>query len=131
MVDYTGLIGLAECPLCPPGLGEAYPPIAQYHWSKLPNPNLQTPKYGGRFSADLRYDPTNWDPFTGNVGTYVWGNLPYSRLVTHDITLYTAFNTGGANMYPLLTVCDVCESWKITGANEYTLPVYGGWPARR
>jgi hypothetical protein len=51
-----------------PALAQAHPVIAQYHWSKLPN-HAGKPKYGGTLPLDLRNEPTNWDPFTGNTGT--------------------------------------------------------------
>ena len=54
--------------LIAPELAQAHPVIAQYHWSKLPN-HAGKPKYGGTLHLDLRNEPTNWDPFTGNTGT--------------------------------------------------------------
>ena len=58
--------------LIAPELAQAHPVIAQYHWSKLPNHAVK-PKYGGTLHLDLRNEPTNWDPFTGNTGTLGWG----------------------------------------------------------
>ena len=100
-------------------LAETHPAIAQYHWSKLPHPTGK-PKYGGTLHLDLRLDPSNWDPFTGNVGTYTWGNVVYNKLMQVDMTLTTAFETQGANLQQLFPVCDLCESWQQTSPTQYT-----------
>jgi ABC-type transport system substrate-binding protein len=105
--------------LIPPALAQVHPVIEQYHWSKLPNPTGK-PKYGGTLHLDLRSEPTNWDPFTGAVGTYVWGNVVYNKLLQVDMTLTTAFETKGANLQHLFPVCDLCQSWEQTSPTQYT-----------
>jgi hypothetical protein len=100
-------------------LAETHPAIAQYHWSKLPNPTGK-PKYGDTLHLDRRLDPSNWDPFAGNVGTYTWGNVVYNKLMQVDMTLSTAFETQGANLQQLFPVCDLCESWQQTSPTQYT-----------
>jgi peptide/nickel transport system substrate-binding protein len=108
--------------LIAPDLAKVHPVIAQYHWSKLPTPTGK-PKYGGTMHLDLRYDPSNWDPFTGNLGTYVWGNVVYNKLMQADIRLSTAFKTKGANLQQLFPVCDLCESWEQTSPTQYTFKI--------
>ena len=66
--------------LIAPELAQAHPVIAQYHWSKLPN-HAGKPKYGGTLHLDLRNEPTNWDPFTGNTGTLGWGSVVYNKRI--------------------------------------------------
>jgi ABC-type transport system substrate-binding protein len=63
-----------------PELAQAHPVIAQYHWSKLPN-HAGKPKYGGTLHLDLRNEPTNWDPFTGNTGTLGWGSIDAAQAI--------------------------------------------------
>ncbi|MBI4234233.1 MAG: ABC transporter substrate-binding protein, partial [Chloroflexi bacterium] len=69
-----------------------------------------------------RYDPSNWDPFTGNVGTYVWGNVIYSNLVRANMRLSDAFK-GKDNLRQLVAECDICESWKVTSPTQYTFKI--------
>ncbi|MBI4234234.1 MAG: ABC transporter substrate-binding protein [Chloroflexi bacterium] len=108
--------------LIPRGMAQAHPLVAKYHWSRLPNPKDAKPKYGGVLHVDLRYDPSNWDPFTGNTGTYVWGNVVYNTLVRANMRLTDAFK-GKDNLRQLVAECDVCESWKQTGPTQYTFKI--------
>ena len=100
----TPLAAVGES-LIAPELAQAHPVIAQYHWSKLPN-YAGKPKYGGTLHLDLRNEPTNWDPFTGNTGTLGWGSVVYNKLMQVDMTLTTAFETQGANLQQLFPICD-------------------------
>jgi peptide/nickel transport system substrate-binding protein len=108
--------------LIAPELAQAHPVIAQYHWSKLPN-HAGKPKYGGTLHLDLRNEPTNWDPFTGNTGTLGWGSVVYNKLMQVDMTLTTAFETQGANLQQLFPVCDLCETWQQTSPTQYTFKI--------
>ncbi|MBI4234095.1 MAG: ABC transporter substrate-binding protein [Chloroflexi bacterium] len=108
--------------LIPPGLAEAHPLIFKYNWSRLPRPSQAKPKYGGTLRVPLNFDPSNWDPYTGNTGTYVWGNMVYNILIRADMRLSNAFK-GKNNLKELVPECDVCESWKQTSPTQYTFKV--------
>ncbi|MBI4234235.1 MAG: hypothetical protein HY686_07335, partial [Chloroflexi bacterium] len=108
--------------LIPPGLAAAYPTIFKYHWSRLPRPKEAKPKYGGTLRLNMAYDPSNWDPFTGNVATYVVGNFVYNKLVVANMRLSDALK-GKDNLRQLVAECDVCESWKLTSPTQYTFKI--------
>lgn len=99
--------------LLPPGLEQAYPLIAKYHWSKLTQ-SQNKPKYGGRLKLQLQYDTPSWDPYDPAGGSTF--NVPmtfvYNRLMTVDMSLDSAF-AGKNNLFELVTEGDLAQSSEI------------------
>ena len=108
--------------IIPAGLAQAYPLLDKYHSARLPRPSQAKPKYGGTLKVPMVYDPSNWDPFTGNIATYVWGNAIYSNLVRADLRLSDELK-GKNNLKQLVAECDVCESWKVTSPTQFTFKI--------
>lgn len=109
--------------LLPPGLEQAYPEIAQYHWSKLTISRNQ-PKAGGRLKMELFFDTPTWDPFDASVTLL---NVPmtffYNRLLKPDLTMESAL-AGKNNLFELVLDDDLAASWEQPDKTTYTFKLH-------
>ncbi|MFN8556737.1 MAG: IS66 family transposase [Dehalococcoidia bacterium] len=109
--------------LLPPGLEQAYPEIARYHWSKLTISKNQ-PKRGGRMKMELFFDTPTWDPYDPSVTLL---NVPmtffYNRLLKPDLTLESAL-AGKNNMFDLVLNGDLSKSWEQPDKTTYTFKLH-------
>lgn len=114
--------GAAASNLIPAGLGDVYPRIADFHWSRQVR-SEGPPKSGGRLQLPLVYDTPSWDTHDPSITlNNVPMNMFYSRLIRPDLTLDSAF-AGGNNLWNLNKVGDLAESWEIPDEQTYVFHI--------